>query len=43
MKRILFAGCVIFATFNVFAARCVTAIAHDGTGADKKTIVVFAT
>jgi molybdate transport system substrate-binding protein len=42
MKHIYFAGCVVFAAFIVYAASCVTAVAQDGAGADKKTIVVFA-
>ena len=42
MKRFYFVGCVFFAAFIVVAVHCVTAVAQDGAGADKKTIVVFA-
>ncbi|MGA2061982.1 MAG: molybdate ABC transporter substrate-binding protein [Thermoguttaceae bacterium] len=42
MKHIYFVGCVVFAAFIVLADRCVTVVAQDGNGADKKTIVVFA-
>ena len=41
MKR-LFVGCVVFTALMVVAARRVTAVAQDGSGADKNTIVVFA-
>ena len=42
MKWFYFVGSVFFVTSIVFAARCPTAVAQDGSGVDKKTIVVFA-
>ena len=42
MKRFNYVGCVVFAALSVVAASCTTAVAQDGAGADKKTIVVFA-
>jgi molybdate transport system substrate-binding protein len=42
MKRFYFVGCVVFVALIVVASRCVTAVAQDGTVAEKKTIVVFA-
>jgi molybdate transport system substrate-binding protein len=42
MQRFYFVGYVFFVILLVVAARCVIAVAQDGPGTAKKTIVVFA-
>jgi molybdate transport system substrate-binding protein len=42
MKRFYFVECLVAEALIVVAASCATAVAQDGAGADKKTIVVFA-